>query len=79
MKQLTIRGVSEQLAAKLAGLAREGGRSVNATVLDILGQALDASARRERLERLATWDAKDLAEFGDALSPQRTIDDELWR
>ena len=79
MKQLTIRGVSEQLAAKLNGLAREGGRSVNATVLDILGQALDANARRERLERLAPWDAKDLKEFGDALSAQRTIDDELWR
>ena len=78
-KQLTIRGVPGEIARKLQRLSRERGRSVNATVLAILHDALGASPRRERLARYATWTAADAAEVQQAVAAQRVIDESLWR
>ncbi len=78
-KQLTIRGVSDELGRRLSRLSRERGESVNATALAILEDAVGVDARRRRLERYATWSAADLAEFDRALADQRVIDDELWQ
>jgi plasmid stability protein len=78
-KQMTIRGIPEEVAGKLLRLSRERGRSVNTTVLEILSQAVGVDARRERLARYATWTADDLAEVQDAVAAQRVIDDSLWR
>jgi plasmid stability protein len=78
-KQLTIRGVSSEIAARLESLSRERGQSVNATVLEILAAGVGVVERRRRLERYATWSSEDLASFEQALKLQRTIDDELWR
>jgi len=78
-KQLTIRGVSEELARRLARLSRERGQSVNSTALAILEQTVGIDARRKRLDRYATWSAADLAEFNRDLAGQRVIDHDLWR
>lgn len=78
-KQMTIRGVPDEVAGKLVRLSRERGSSVNATVLEILGQALGLDARRERLARHATWTAEDLAQVEEAVAAQRVIDESLWR
>ncbi len=78
-KQLTIRGVPEEVAGKLLRLSRERARSVNTTVLEILSQAVGVDARRERLTKYATWTSEDLAQVEDAVAAQRTIDDRLWR
>lgn len=78
-KQLTIRGVSPEIARKLERLSRDRGRSVNATVLEILGQALGEQTRRRRLARYATWSAEEAAEVGRAVSAQRVVDEKLWR
>ena len=78
-KQMTIRGVPEEVAGMLLRLSRERGRSVNTTVLEILRQAVGVDARRERLARYATWTSEDLAQVEDAVAAQRTIDDSLWR
>jgi len=78
-KQLTIRGVSDELGRRLTRLSRERGESVNTTALAILEGAVGIDARRRRLERYATWSAYDLAEFDRALADQRVIDDELWQ
>jgi hypothetical protein len=78
-KQLTVRGVSDELGRRLTRLSRERGTSVNATALAILEAAVGMDARRRRLERYATWSAADLAEFDRALADQRVVDDELWR
>lgn len=78
-KQMTIRGVPEEVAGKLLRLSRERGRSVNTTVLEILRQAVGTDARRERLARYATWTSEDLAQVEDAVAAQRVIDDSLWR
>jgi antitoxin FitA-like protein len=78
-KQLTIRGVSEEVGQRLESLSRARGQSVNATVLAILESAVGVDKRRRRLARYTTWTPEDLAEFHEALAAQRTIDDPLWR
>ena len=78
-RQLTVRGVDDEVAERLERLARARKKSVNAIVLGILEDAVDAKGRRRRLERYATWSEADLAEFDESLRDQRRIDDELWK
>ena len=78
-KQLTIRGVSEELSSQLARVSHDRGQSLNATALQILEDALGVDARRKRLERHATWSPADQREFDNALAGQRVIDDGHWR
>ena len=78
-KQLTIRGVSREIALRLESISRARGQSVNATVLQVLEDALGTQQRKQRLEKYATWTNEDLAEFQEILSDQRRIDNELWR
>jgi len=78
-KQLTVRGVSDEMGRRLEALSRSRDQSVNATVLEILGSAVGIEARRERLQRYATWTPEDLEEFEKNLAFQRRIDEELWR
>ena len=77
--QLTIRNVPDEVADRLKRLSRERGSSVNATVLELLAQAVDVRARRARLEDYATWTDEDVEDFEDALAAQRVIDAELWQ
>ena len=76
-KQLTVRGVSDEVAARLESISKARGRSVNSTVLEILQEAVGIQERRARLQRMATWSDEDLAEFEEALEAQRVIDEEL--
>jgi plasmid stability protein len=79
-KQLTIRGVPDEVGQRLERLSQARGQSVNTTVLSILEAAVGVgSERRKRLARYATWTSEDQAEFNEALALQRTIDDPLWR
>ena len=78
-RQLTIRGVPDEVASRLHQVSKSRGRSLNATVVQILGEAVGFDERRKRLARYATWTAKDLREFDKALSAQRVVDDELWQ
>ncbi len=77
-KQLTIRGLPDEVSERLTRLSEERGTSVNATVVQILKGAVGVHERRARLERYATWTDDDLAEFNDALSSQRVVDDGIW-
>ena len=78
-KQLTIRAVPDEVGHRLERVSRERGQSVNATVLQILEDAVGVNARRHRLMKYATWSAKEKAEFDEALAEQRVIDETLWR
>lgn len=78
-RQLTIRGVPDEVARRLERMSRDKGRSVNATVREILEQAVGVEERRRRLARYATWTAEDLDEFTRALAGQRVVDESLWR
>jgi plasmid stability protein len=78
-RQLTIRGVPDEVATRLERVSRARGQSVNRTVNEILERAVGSSDRERRLRRYATWTEADLAEFSEALTRQRTVDDEIWR
>lgn len=78
-KQLTIRGVPDEVADRLRKLSREHGSSVNQMVLEILARAVGFEERRAKFERYVTWTDEDLAAFNKVLAEQRVIDDKLWR
>jgi plasmid stability protein len=63
-KQMTIRGIPEDVARKLLRVSQQRGQSVNAIVLDILTQAVGTDIRRERLAGYATWTSDDFAQVG---------------
>jgi hypothetical protein len=67
------------VALRLESISRARRQSVNATVLQILQDAVGTQQRKQRLEKYATWTYEDLAEFQKILSDQRRIDDDLWR
>ncbi len=71
-RQLTVRGVSEEVGKRLEDLSRARGQSVNTTVLQILETGVGVDERRRRLARYATWTPEELAEFNEALAAQRT-------
>ena len=70
-KQLTIRGVSEEVEHRLKSVSRARSQSVNATVLEILTTAVGVDERRRRMARYMTWNQEDLVEFNEALAAQR--------
>jgi plasmid stability protein len=76
--QITVRNVPKELARRLAKLAETKGKSINATVLDLLERATGVDGRRARLERYTTWSKADVEDFERALRAQRTIDPKLW-
>lgn len=78
-RQLTIRNVPDEVTKRLEQLSRERDESLNTTVVRLLTESVSYSARRARLERYATWSNEDAAAFDDALSAQRTVDEDLWR
>ena len=83
MKVLTIRGVPKRLADALEREKRRRGRSLNQTVLEVLGERLgvgDKGPRRNGLASLAgTWSCDDFESFRDATASTERIDEELWR
>lgn len=78
-KQLTIRGVTRELGRRLEQLSEAREKSVNATVLDLLSEAVGLDDRRARFRRYGTWSAAEQADFEAAVRSQRTVDDALWK
>ncbi len=78
-RQLTVRGVPEEVGSKLEAMSRNRGQSMNSTIVEILSSAVGFTERRKRLERFATWTQQDLEEFQQSLADQRRIDEDLWR
>ena len=72
-KQLTIRGVPEEVGRRLKAISRAKAQSINATVLEILAAAVGVDERRRRLALYVTWGQDDLADFNEALAAQRSI------
>lgn len=74
-RQLTIRGVPDEVSQRLKNLSRARGQSLNSTVLALLKNAVGVDERRKRLARYTTWTQDDLKEFNEALAAQRTTDE----
>ena len=79
MKQITVRGVPEELGRRLAKVSEARGKSLNSTVLELLARAVGMSGRREWLERFTTWGPEEVAELDLASRSQRAIDAKLWK
>jgi len=77
-KQLTVRGVPDAVSRRLEELSKAKGKSVNATVLEILGHALGVDERHHRLARYATWSPAQRDDLEGTLADQRVIDADLW-
>lgn len=79
MKQITVRGVPEELGRRLERVSEARGLSLNATVLELLTKAVGLSDRREWLERFTTWGADEVDELDRSSRAQRVIDARLWK
>jgi hypothetical protein len=87
MKQLTIRGVADDLHRELRIKADQNNMSINRYVLTIIKEAVGFTKHGtlhdvefNDLDNLAgTWSEEDFQEFKELLDGQRTIDPELWQ
>jgi plasmid stability protein len=77
-RQITIRGVSDEVARKLRVMADARGASVNTVLLELLERFVGTSERRERLRRYATWSDEEASAFEANLRAQRVIDSRDW-
>ena len=87
MKQLTIRGVDDELHRALRSRADQHGMSINRYVLSVIKESVGLAnggvlcdAEFDDLDDLAgTWTQEDYDEFKGQLNIQRSIDTELWK
>jgi plasmid stability protein len=81
IKALTIRNVPPSLAEALEREKRRKGKSLNQTVIDLLGQGLGAEGVRSNgLGRLAGgWSEDEFRAFERATAQFEVVDEELWR
>jgi hypothetical protein len=83
MTHLTVRNLPPAIAKALEKERRLRGKSLNKTVIELLGQGLDVAPARERnngLRHLAgTWSEADLRRFRKAVSVTEKVDEDLWR
>ena len=86
LKNMTLRGLDPQLAAKLREAAEQEGKSVNQTALDALRKqfGLDQSRRFTEVYRdldhlFGRWDEDEFARIQRKIDSERRIDPELWQ
>lgn len=87
MKQLTVRGVNDDLHNALKKEADRRGTSMNRVVLTLLKEAMGVSNGNGRyqtifndLDHLAgTWTAEEARAIEQELNNQRIIDKDLWQ
>lgn len=81
IKALTIRNLPPGLADALDREKRLRGKSLNQTVIDLLGQGLGAQGVRSNgLGRLAGgWSEDEFRDFERVTAQLEAVDEELWR
>ena len=83
MRHLTIRDIPEDLAEAIDNERRKRGKSLNQTVIQLIGQSLgvrSGSPRTNGLSKLAgTWTADEHREFETNIQSTEQIDPELRR
>ena len=86
LKNMTLRGVDPQLAARLREEAEREGKSVNQTALDALRKQFGLSKSRRFTEvhrdldhLFGRWDEDEFARIQQSIDSGRRIDPELWR
>ena len=85
MNQLTIRKIPAPIEQKLRLAARRSGKSINKTVVEVLGKGLGISQEKQPKQKrdvaavFHQWSAKELGEFEKNTEPFGSIDGEMWR
>ena len=83
MRQITVRGIPEDLEREIEARARAHGESLNKSVIRLLKQAvgLERPDRKKRdLSAVAgKWGSREASEFERNAGIFETIDEELWR
>lgn len=83
MKHMTIRNIPDELAESIERERKRRGKSLNQTVIHLLGQSLGVSPRGPRKNGLAhlagTWTSEEHRAFEAAIAPTEHVDEELWR
>lgn len=81
IKALTIRNLPPALAEALEREKSRRGKSLNQTVIDLLGQGLGSEGVRSNgLSRLAgSWSEEDYRDFERATEQFEAVDEDLWR
>lgn len=81
IKALTIRNLPPDIGEALEREKRRRGKSLNQTVIDLLGQGLGAQGVRSNgLSRLAGgWSEEEYRKFEQATAQFEAVDEELWR
>lgn len=83
MKHLTVRGLPPTIAKALEKARRRRGKSLNKTVIELLGESLDVTSPKQHsngLRRLAgTWSEAELKRFTDAIEATEKVDEDVWR
>ena len=85
MKQLTIRGLGDELAGAIRRLANRDGTSLNRAAVKLLrrGAGLDRGQVRDTVgssldHLIGTWSDAQADEIEKALSHFETIDEAMW-
>ena len=82
MKHLTIRDIPRELGEALEAEKRRRGKSLNQTVIQLLGKSLGVpphGPRTNGIARLAgTWTPEEHSQFEAAVAVAEQIDEELW-
>lgn len=81
IKALTIRNLPPDIAEALEREKQRRGKSLNQTVIDLLGRGLGVrGVRSNGLGRMAGgWSEDEFRDFERATAPFEGIDEELWR
>lgn len=84
VRAITLRNLPPEVAHRVSQIAKAKSISLNKAVLGLLEERLGVAKEPRHvhhdLDQFAgIWNAREAAEFEDALASQRTIDDKLWR
>ncbi len=85
MTQITLRGLDPEMEREIRRMAREGRKSLNRVILDMIYQYAGFKKREKRapaesLRKLAGgWSEKDAMEFQEAINSSEQIDEEMGR
>ncbi|GFO56982.1 hypothetical protein GMSM_39890 [Geomonas sp. Red276] len=89
MRQITLRGIPEDVESMVKDEARTRGVSLNKAFVSLLIRGLERKPQSPRMgatpkkgefrQFLGLWAEDETAAFNEALEEQRGVDEELWR
>ncbi|MDW7759200.1 MAG: ribbon-helix-helix protein, CopG family [Acidobacteriota bacterium] len=84
MKSISVHGIDEKLEKAIKERAKQGGKSVNKVVRELIAKALGLGERppdnREEFADLCgAWSREEAVEFMETVADFDTVDEKDWR